>query len=457
MARKFISFLGTGNYLETYYILKGQRSSHPVRFVQEALVDFLCADWNEKDSIIVFCTKDARDKNWLDNGHTNATDDKQNVGLNSRLKAKGYKPLILGGDDALISEGFSESQIWDIFEVVYSKIDNDDQIYFDLTHAFRSIPVFSTILFSYAHFLKNTELISVHYGALEQLGDRKEVEKMAVEMRNAPIIDLTGLITLQSMTISASSYFEFGRFSEMGKIISDPNNKKGQSNKASNRLQEAMHVFRKNIADLEAFISTCRMSDIRKGLYAVKILSSLNHIVQSELPLPEQLLLQQLKQDIERFSPEPSDKNIEVAIEWAFKYNMLQQSYTLGQEYIISLTSLQLQRYSLTSTLLSEKGLQLSDRELRMYVSSLLGIDDKHVRNIEFEGLLKKNPKITLTFLEKNWIQQLRPSFKLLADNRNIINHAKGNTSAAELKDQFRVSYDNCKAILVRVAGESVE
>ena len=50
MARNvFISFLGTNNYLETYYSIGDFKSSQPVRFIQEALIEHLCREWTSED------------------------------------------------------------------------------------------------------------------------------------------------------------------------------------------------------------------------------------------------------------------------------------------------------------------------------------------------------------------------------------------------------------------------
>lgn len=65
MARKvFISFLGSNNYLETYYSFEGKKSEHPVRFIQEDLVKRLCNEWTKDDRILIFCTDDSKTKNW---------------------------------------------------------------------------------------------------------------------------------------------------------------------------------------------------------------------------------------------------------------------------------------------------------------------------------------------------------------------------------------------------------
>lgn len=90
MARKvFISFLGTNNYLQTHYELNGKHSP-VVRFIQQALIGFLCKDWTENDSILIFYTGGANGayvKNWLDNGQTFFNEDEQieKVGLHTNI------------------------------------------------------------------------------------------------------------------------------------------------------------------------------------------------------------------------------------------------------------------------------------------------------------------------------------------------------------------------------------
>ncbi len=66
MAKIFMSTLGAKEYERCCYRLKSDVSK-VVSFVQEALVSFLCKDWTSEDKIVVFCTEEARTKNWEDN------------------------------------------------------------------------------------------------------------------------------------------------------------------------------------------------------------------------------------------------------------------------------------------------------------------------------------------------------------------------------------------------------
>ena len=223
MARKvFISFLGTNNYMQTCYELDDQRSD-PVRFVQQALIGFLCADWSDTDRILIFYTEESKKKNWLDGGQTRVESDIEYKGLKSVLRDMSLPVPVEGclRDMSLpvpvegceIKEGFTEADIWSIFDTVYSKLADGDEIYFDVTHAFRSIPLFSMVLFNYARFMKETRLAAIYYGAFEKLGPAFLVKQQIPDPRNrvAPVIDLTSIARLQATNVAASDFLEFGK------------------------------------------------------------------------------------------------------------------------------------------------------------------------------------------------------------------------------------------------------
>ena len=157
--RVFISFLGTTTYVLCKYNIGGVYSK-AVRFVQEVLIEHLCKDWTVEDRIFIFCTSKeligengAKEINWLDNGQTNIRDDSEKIGLQHSLEElKNEFGLKTSIEQLDIKAGFSKTEIWSIFNTVYNKLIDYDHIYFDVTHAFRSIPIFpsccSTILSS---------------------------------------------------------------------------------------------------------------------------------------------------------------------------------------------------------------------------------------------------------------------------------------------------------------------
>jgi CRISPR-associated Csx2 family protein len=446
MGRKvFISFLGTSNYLETYYSLNGEKTPRPVRFIQEALVDFLCKKWTEKDAIIIFKTEASERSNWLDNGHEKISKEIERKGLRNILIEKRLTPQLVE-EDTNVPDGFSEKEIWKIFEKVYHKLEDEDEIYFDVTHAFRSIPLFSSVLFNFSQFMKRTKLISIHYGAFEKLGPIHLLKEKPLEERIAPIIDLTDLIVLQEMTSVASNFVEFGKIGRIGEILSNPTTSdSGLTMKQKNRIVEAINNLKKNVNLLDSYISANRMTDIKNGKYVIEIIQNLDIVLRNDLPVAERLILEKLKDEIQQFVPEVSDNNIAAAIDWAYKYKMLAQAYTLAQEYLLSLACNKLEALNPFE---EGKG---QEKEYRKYISAILGMNQRDVEDCCYKGDVGKYKELSEKLLSVEWIKQLRKEYKLIADNRNTINHAKGTITAEDLELQFYSSYQKSLTCLKEI------
>lgn len=430
MARKvFISFLGTNNYLQTYYEVNGTKSA-PVRFIQEALTDYLCKDWSENDKILIFYTKDSQIVNWEDNGQERAETEIEKIGLKSILSKKFFSNIVEG---VLIEEGFSENEIWSIFNVVYQKLENEDEIYFDVTHAFRSIPMFSTVLFNFANLMKGTKLKAVHYGAFEKLGPAYKVKNIPLEERLAPIIDLTSIIELQGLTQIASGFVDYGKIGKIGSMLSIPEF-------SNNSLKQAVQRLKLEIENLETYIVTNRISKIVEGKFVDNITSQIKQLKKSNsLNHPEIEILDKLMGRIAKFSPKSED-NVQAAIEWAYEFDMLPQAYTLAQEYIISLVS---QKYE-------AKFVSWGELKIRKFISAILGIKEENVLLNKFEDILADNIDLTVEFLSDSMIVEIRKFFIRLAGNRNILNHAKKcDKTIDKFKSEFTVDYNECINIIL--------
>ena len=86
MSNVMLAFLGIQDYLHCNYYLNGEKVSN-VRFIQEAIARLFCKGWTEEDRIVIFLTKDAKDRNWVDNGHTGRDGEPLEMeGLKHRLK-----------------------------------------------------------------------------------------------------------------------------------------------------------------------------------------------------------------------------------------------------------------------------------------------------------------------------------------------------------------------------------
>jgi len=127
MARKvFISFLGTNNYTPCVYSYGSSRSS-AVEFVQSALTEMFCTNWTKEDKVLVFITKEAEEKNWV------------------KLQQEWHVDTSIT-KGVFIPSGKNEEEIWQIFQIIYDCLEKSDELYVDITHSFRSIPLLASSL-----------------------------------------------------------------------------------------------------------------------------------------------------------------------------------------------------------------------------------------------------------------------------------------------------------------------
>jgi CRISPR-associated DxTHG motif protein len=113
----------------------------------------------EEDRVVIFTTEKAFQANWLDNGHIDqktGTPKKRN-GLEQCIAALGLKCEVV---NTSIPDGRNEMEIWKLFRIFEKQIPSDSEVYVDITHSFRSLPMLAMVALNYA---KITKKISIGY------------------------------------------------------------------------------------------------------------------------------------------------------------------------------------------------------------------------------------------------------------------------------------------------------
>ena len=437
MARKvFISFLGTGNYVQTYYQFGKEKPVKPVRFIQEALLDHIQEQFDEDSKIFIFCTEKARKINWKDNGQSLISEEIEKKGLEGILLEKPYGKYV---KMVPIEEGFSEDEVWLIFDAVYNELKDGDSVYFDVTHAFRSIPMFSTILFNFAHFTKKIKIEEVFYGAFEKLGFASAVRMLPIEERIAPVIDLSSMIELQNLTSVAANFIDYGKVGKIGDAFDN------NEDKSFNRL---ICKLKADSSKLEEYILLNKADKISEGLFADDINGQIKRLLKNEHTTSAQKeILKQLKAQLGPFKRNGNEMNICAAVEWALKYDMIQQAYTLAEELIITLVCKSLENKSFYN--LYEEDEQL---KWRNYISRLLAIKPKDVKEKNYQYELSENAVLTGELLNKETIKLLKQSYIRLSNNRNVLCHGKKTDKSlerfkSELKEDFAYLFETSKCL----------
>ena len=436
MARKvFISFLGTNNYIQCRYDINGVVSA-PVRFVQEALIEHFCKEWTKDDRIFIFCTSKektgengSKEINWLDNGQPRISEESEKTGLLHRLQDMqtriGLKPQIEEND---IEAGFSEEEIWDIFDTVYAKLLPDDQIYFDVTHAFRSIPLFSIVLFNYSKFMMDTKLISIMYGAFEKLGPAYKVKEHPIDQRVAPVIDLTNIARLQEYNQIASGLKDFGKVKQLKDAITA--NRESMSDQTIRNLADS-------ISELDEYIETIDLNEIKSGKFIRKFRNNYKNIKKKKkMVKPISNILDELYKETEDFVEGNSFRNIEVAINWTIKHEMLMQTYPLAEEYII---------LRVADMYKNQKPKELYFKQYRFFVSSILGMPEEDFITRNWKDQLADYPDVADYIANETLIRNLRPIYNPLRKSRNSLAHGNGAIKYDELKKEIPTIIDCIK------------
>jgi CRISPR-associated Csx2 family protein len=341
MARKILlSFLGTNNYLDCNYYLEGQpnKKVENVKYIQDALVQLYAKDFSSQDQVLLFLTEKAEKMNFWDNGQLNNKTKEYNhpnIGLNSKLEIlqkEGYQFQI---HHKRIKEGFSQEEVWSIFETIADEIQEGDQIILDITHAFRFLPMLGIVLLNYLKTTKNIAVLGIHYGAFEKLGSFQEVKEMKIEDLNAPIIDLKTLLEFQSWTSAVGSFIKFGEASALQEVSQKPLSYLLKNPETRDQVNQDSNQVIKNLLELTQSLQTNRLNILinqdLKG-YSEKLIRLQSS--SSEIK-PFKQIFKLLEEKTIGIANAKSLRWLE-AVKWCISHNYIQQAFTQFQEGLLT-------------------------------------------------------------------------------------------------------------------------
>jgi len=191
-----ISALGTNKYTEvTYRFQDGQavRSSYPVHaLIQKSGVRF--------DQTIVLLTERARAENW----------ELMELFLQDRRETAGE---ICGVN---IRDGRNSEEIWQIFDVIAEVVPENAQLYIDITHGLRHLPMLLVMAAAYLRAAKNVTIRSISYGAFE-LGKRDANDSRVVV--ECDVFELLPFVELFDWASAAKMFQETGNASQLAYLL----------------------------------------------------------------------------------------------------------------------------------------------------------------------------------------------------------------------------------------------
>lgn len=330
MARKvFISVLGTNPYRKCIYF-KGDFKATETRFIQRATLEMLTRDesWNaETDKGFILLTEKAKTANWLIANNSRKNRDgveEPYTCLHDELEEANL-PLKITPVD--IPEGKDEKEIWEIFDKVFHLLEEGDELYFDLTHGFRYLPMLVLVLGNYAKFLRNVSVQSLTYGNYEAAGG-SENPKLA------PFVDITPLSVLQDWTNASSDFLRHGDASRLKGLCMKELKPILRETRGADVTAQSFRHLAETLSSFADNLRFCRGLSIYSGEDVVKLRESLKGVEDRYLKalIP---LLDNVASSVKGFTSD-NVVNLLRASELCLRYGNYQASVTLMQEGMVS-------------------------------------------------------------------------------------------------------------------------
>lgn len=409
MSRKvFLSFLGTNDYKPCKYVSGEKGESRVVKYVQDAILNLYCQNFTKDDFAYIFLTQPAENKNWET--------------LQTAIGTKSFNIVPVTN----IPEGYSETDIWKIFEIVFNYLSDNDEVILDVTHGFRSLPMLEIVLLNYAKSLKNIKVKYILYGAFEALGSPRDIDERIPnpENRKAPLLDITAFSAIQAWTFGAESFIQTGNTKTITELSLENIKPILKESKGSDFTASNIRSLMKSLEQIETTIKTNRGKTINHGNWiqtAHEALSNLT-IEERQVFAPVKPILKQVEDKLASFNQMP---HWEASVDWCIEHGLAQQGITQLQEGIISF-------------LCEQHGLKSNDLTDREIVTQALNIYDKSKDESEWHKPASENKEKVIEIIKSKFVEKHKGNFSRLSSLRNDINHGGYRDDAINDGSQFK-------------------
>lgn len=424
MGRKIlISFLGNNKYKKCVYKNRALGFESPVvQFVQEAVVQMHCKKWTKNDQIFIFLTDEAKLNQWEGDAYGSTKE-----GLETRLKALGLKAKITPVEG--IPKGFTEEEMWQLFDFFYEKIEENDEVYFDITHGFRSLPMLGMVLINYAKVLKKIDVKSITYGAFEAIGFGYNIEERIPNPKNriAPLLELISFSELQDWTIAADSFSRSGDSSGIIRLTEEKVAPILKTTKGASPPARTLNSLSKNLELLSGNLATNRGHSIVAGKFIQNINTNLKKIQSNDTIIPAlRPILHKINQKLQSFNS--NLPNWIAAVGWCIQHNLTQQGITQLQEGLLS-HFCKMQNNGFIN-------LDPSEEKHRDLIRQAILIFQKKIPQNKWYKPASENIEIVNILMKNDKIRQLAKHYVSLSKIRNDINH--GGYLSKKTPDKFK-------------------
>lgn len=391
MCRKvFLTFLGTGNYQDSVYIFNEQKSNS-VKYIQTALVNLVAQDYDE---YIAFCTEGAYNTHF------------DNLNIESNNKFKSVK----------IPNGSNEKEIWDMFQIIFEILQDNDEIILDITHSFRYMPMLGITLLQYAKFIKNINVKGIYYGAWDAREPNTNI---------APILDLTPFSILQDWSQFGSQFINTGNINGLSKIAETSTGQILKDTKGKNQDAQLLKKINTTLTEIGDDFATNRGQKFLNGEVIEKFKRQTSDLENQILPAFNPIL-EKLNNEFQLFE-EDNDDNLLNSVKWCIDKDLIQQGITQLQEGVITILCRKLEY-------------DYKNIDIRGIISSYLSFGIKKEESEWKKPLDTPKAKDIISDLRESIkdLEKIAQAYNSLTDKRNDINHGGFNHNSTSVSKSFQ-------------------
>jgi len=403
---KAISFLGLNNYQETTYAFGSKQ--HTTRFFAVALAHFFSFE-----TIFVCVTPKVEiHVNWSS--------------LQSELQAANINFIPIK-----IKDGGNETELWETFGALTSSVEDGDNIVFDITNSYRSLPMLCMLAAIYLRVTRNVTLEALIYGAFDARDMQTNI---------SPVFDLTPFVALLDWTSAADQFIRTGNAYDLAKRLRAGRQSSDihQGNLQAQQLDQQLEQLSSAMEQVSLALRMSRPLETMKASAALVDALGNSRTHMGAIAHPFELLTKRLMQTYTPFALDAPDQppqwpeNLMMQLEliqWYRARDHIVQAVTLAREFVVSLVCYH-----------AGKDMQIPDERKRI------------------EGALNGSqlganlPTALQSFPDAG---ELLAIWKELTTVRNTLAHAAvtvGSKPAEELLEQFDKLLDGLKKIVPQLS-----
>lgn len=328
MAKVFMTVVGMGGYDEATYRIGDNEYTN--RSIQKALLTYFKDTGREFDKIVFLLTEKARENNWEKVKYTERKKADDGSELKIPHEEEGLRSLtekLFPGKavDKNIADGVNDNDFLSIFQQIYESMDENDEITFDVTNGFRSIPFLFYPVISYAKELKNITIDNIYYGPYVRGINPTVILDL---QKYGEILDWANAAHIFRISGNAKEILQLSQKRYNGLEEKDSFGESQQASKWLSSLTEAL--------------LTCRGDDSKESISksARKLFQSRGKMESSSRNKEYMLFDELLKHALDSVSEFNKDMNhYELGMhtaEWCIERGLVQQAYTALREAHIS-------------------------------------------------------------------------------------------------------------------------